>query len=68
MYSEFDENVHVIDPFPVPREWQCNISIDPGLKNPLSCHFYAVDGDGVIYVVGEHYEAGKDINHHIKRF
>ena len=32
VYSEFDENVHVIDPFPVPREWQCNISIDPGLK------------------------------------
>lgn len=67
VYSEFDENVHVIDPFPVPREWQCNISIDPGLKNPLSCHFYAVDGDGVIYVVGEHYEAGKDINHHVKK-
>lgn len=46
VFPEFDENVHVIDPFSVPREWQCNISIDPGLKNPLSCHFYAVDGDG----------------------
>lgn len=64
VFPEFDENLHVIDPFPVPREWQCNISIDPGLKNPLSCHFYAVDGDGVIYVVAEHYEAQKDIKYH----
>ncbi len=65
VFPEFDPTVHVCEPFPVPREWQCNVSIDPGLNNPLSCHFYAVDGDGVIYVVGEHYEAKKDIAYHI---
>lgn len=65
VFPEFDQTVHVIEPFDVPKEWQNNISIDPGLNNPLSCHFYAVDGDGVIYVVGEHYEAKKDIAYHI---
>lgn len=64
VYPEFDESVHVIEPFNIPFDWQDKISIDPGLKNPLSAHFYAVDYDGAIYVVAEHYEAEKDIDYH----
>jgi len=67
VYPEFDPQVHVIDPFPVPKEWQDNISIDPGLNNPLSCHWYAVDFDGNVYVVAEHYEAGRDIFYHSQK-
>jgi phage terminase large subunit-like protein len=67
VYSEFDEQTHVIEPFCVPHDWYDNISIDPGLKNPLSAHWYAVDYDGNVYVVAEHYESGKDIDHHAKR-
>lgn len=64
VYPEFDENVHVIEPFTVPKEWQDNISIDPGLNNPLSAHWYAVDFDDNVYVVAETYEAGKDVDYH----
>lgn len=64
VYAEFDESVHVIEPFDVPYDWQDKLSIDPGLKNPLSCHWYAVDYDGNIYVVAEHYASEKDINFH----
>ena len=64
VYSEFDESVNVIDPFDVPKEWYDNISIDPGLVNPLSCHWYALDGDGNIYVIAEHYFAGHDAKWH----
>jgi len=64
VYSEFDENIHVIEPFNVPKEWQDNISIDPGLHNPLSAHFYAVDFDGNVYVVAEHFESGKTVQEH----
>lgn len=67
VYPEFDQSVHVIEPFDIPKEWQCNISIDPGLTNPTSCHFYAVDFDGVIYVVAEHFESGKTIDYHAKK-
>lgn len=67
VYPEFDPAVHVIDPFPIPDHWQDNLSIDPGLNNPLSCHWYAVDGDGNIFVVAEHFQAGKDINFHAAR-
>jgi len=64
VYSEFDEKIHVIDPFVVPSDWQENISIDPGLTNPLSAHFYAVDYDSNIYVIAEHYEANRTIEYH----
>ncbi|HOK81374.1 MAG: hypothetical protein GX095_03210 [Clostridiales bacterium] len=64
VYPEFDPNIHVVDPFLLPREWQSNISIDPGLNNPLSCHFYYQDFDGNIYVAAEHYEKGRDIDYH----
>ena len=64
VYPEFDERVHVIEPFEVPKEWQDNISIDPGLNNPLSAHWYAVDFDDNVYVIYEHFAAGKDIDFH----
>jgi hypothetical protein len=67
VYPEFDESVHVIQPFPVPKEWYDNVSIDPGLNNPLSCHFYATDGDGVVYVIAEHYEQGKSVSYHAQK-
>ena len=64
VYPEFDENINVIEPFSIPFDWQDKLSIDPGLKNPLSCHWYAVDYDGNIYIVAEHYERDKDIDYH----
>lgn len=67
VYPEFDQNVHVIEPFDVPKEWQCDLSIDPGLTNPTSCHFYAVDFDGNIYVVAEHFEAGQSVDFHVDK-
>lgn len=67
VYTEFDENVHVIEPFNPPPDWQDNISIDPGLNNPLSAHWYCVDYDGNVYVVAEHFEAGKEISYHANK-
>ncbi len=64
VYPEFDQNVHVIEPFNLPSEWQDTISIDPGLNNPLSAHWYCVDYDGNVYVIAEHFEAGKDVSYH----
>lgn len=67
VYPEFDENENVIEPFDIPFEWQDKLSIDPGLKNPLSCHWYAIDYDGNIYVVAEHYDREKDIEYHSQK-
>jgi len=67
VYNEFDEQVHVIEPFEVPKEWYDNISIDPGLNNPLSAHWYARDFDGNVYVIAEHFDKGKDVEYHSER-
>ena len=48
----------------VPADWQDCLSIDPGLNNPLSCHWYACDYDGNVYVVAEHFEAGRNVQYH----
>ncbi|MBO4297839.1 MAG: terminase family protein [Clostridia bacterium] len=66
VYNEFDEQVHVIDPFDVPPDWQDMISIDPGLSKPLSCHWYAADPEGNVYVVAEHYQANMNISAHMR--
>ncbi len=67
VYPEFDERTHVIEPFSPPPEWQDTISIDPGLKNPLSAHWYCTDFDGNVYVVAEHYRAGENIDYHAEK-
>ena len=67
VYNSFDENKHVIEPFEIPKDWQDNISIDPGLNNPLSAHFYARDYDGNVYVIAEHYEKGKEVDWHARK-
>lgn len=67
VYNEFQESVHVIEPFAVPKEWYDNISIDPGLNNPLSAHWYAQDYDGNVYVIAEHFDKGKDVAYHAGR-
>lgn len=67
VYTEFDENIHVVPPFDLPLSWQDNISIDPGLHNPLSCHFYCVDYDGNVYVVAEHYASNLDVATHARK-
>lgn len=67
VYGNFREEFNVIEPFDVPKEWFDNISIDPGFRNPLSCHFYATDYDGNVFVIAEHYEKDRDIEYHSKK-
>ncbi len=67
VYPEFCEDENVIDPFPIPPQWQARLSIDPGLNNYTSVHWYAVDYDGNIYVVAEHYERGQTVEWHAAR-
>jgi hypothetical protein len=64
VYKEFDEDKHIIAPFDVPVSWHNMISIDVGLKNPTSAHFYALDNDDNIIIMAEHYKAEETISYH----
>ena len=45
-----------IAPFEIPEHWRKYVGLDPGVRNPTSCHFYAVDEQGNVYAYWELYE------------
>lgn len=57
-FTEFDRELHVIEPFPVPSHWRRYVSLDYGL-DMLAAYLIAVDEAGCAYVCREVYE-GRD--------
>lgn len=55
VYESFDRARHVIDPVPISSDWRLVASIDWGMRNPLVWQLWAVDGEGVAYLVHEIY-------------
>lgn len=64
IWPEFDPDVHVIKPFPVPLNWEILEGIDHGRRNPTAVLWAALDELGNCFIVDEHYEAGKLVKHH----
>lgn len=64
-FAEWDASQHVIEPFTIPENWARFRSIDPSGRNgTTSCHLYALDSDGNVYVTHEHYKSGLDSDQH----
>lgn len=51
-FPEFSPQVHIIDPFPIPKEWRRYRTIDYGLDR-LACLWVAVSPEGDAYVYKE---------------
>ncbi len=64
VYTDWDPNVHVLESFKIPADWQGVRGIDLGFVNPFVCLWGAIDHDGRLYIYDEHYESGKLIEHH----
>jgi phage terminase large subunit len=60
-FSEFDRNIHVIEPFPIPENWKLYRAIDYGL-DCLACLWIAIDERGDYYVYREYAESDKVIS------
>lgn len=66
-FAEWDKEKHVVKPFPIPFSWLKFRSIDPSGRDGItSCHWYAVDSDGRVFVYREYYQKGLDIDQHAK--
>ena len=63
VYKEFQREVHVIEPFDIPAEWQIYRGIDFGSTNPTACLTIACDSDENWFVTNEYYEKGKTIDY-----
>jgi PBSX family phage terminase large subunit len=59
IYDGFKPDVHVIQPFSIPKEWPRFIGIDHGFRNPAAWIYGAVGKDGEIYIYNEYYEKEK---------
>ena len=64
VYKEFQREVHVIEPFDIPKEWSIYRGIDFGSTNPTACLWIGVDGDENWYIFKEHYQTGQTIDYH----
>lgn len=64
VYPNFSKAVHVIKPFPIPKNWKIYRGIDWGFTNPFVCLWFAEDGDGRLYVFDEHYQAQRLLEYH----
>lgn len=55
IYEDFDRDIHIINPFPIPADWVKFRAIDFGYTNPFVCQWWALDPDGRLYLYREIY-------------
>ena len=67
VWDEFKESKHLIDPIEVPVGWDKLLVLDHGVTNPTAVLWGAVDWDGNLFIIDEHYEAGKTVSYHAEQ-
>lgn len=66
IYTEWRDDVHVIDAFDIPRSWRRFRVVDFGYNNPFVCQWWAVDPDGRMYLYREIYLTRRLVSDHAK--
>lgn len=64
VYDTWDENIHVIDGFPIPAHWRKFRVIDFGYTNPFVCQWWAVDEDNRLHLYREMYYSQRTVKQH----
>jgi len=65
VYEGWDRAVHVLDRMPAGwQDWRKLRSVDFGYTNPFCCQWWAVDGDGRMYLYRELYRTGRLVRDH----
>ncbi len=65
IYETFDEQTHIVDPFPIPDSWRRWRVIDFGYTHPFSCQWWAQDHKGTLYMYREIYMSGRIVDEHV---
>jgi len=66
VYDDWDPAVHLLDPFAIPDDWRRFRAIDFGYTNPFCCQWWAVDGDGRMYLYREVYMTRRTVREHAR--
>lgn len=64
VYEGWNESIHLIDAFEIPKAWRRIRMIDFGYTNPFVCLWGAVDGDGRLYIYKQLYMTQRTVAKH----
>lgn len=53
-FEEFNHDIHVCKPFPIPSHWRKWRSCDNGYTDSFAWYWFAVDEDGTVYIYREY--------------
>lgn len=67
VYDDFNEEIHIIEPFDIPADWKRYRSIDFGYRNPFVCQWWALDHDDRLYMYREIYMTGRTVKEHAEQ-
>lgn len=67
VYDDFNEEIHVVEPFDIPADWKRYRSIDFGYRNPFVCQWWALDHDDRLYMYREIYMTGRTVKEHAEQ-
>lgn len=57
-FTEWNEKIHVCEPFDIPRDWKKICALDYGLDKPASLGWYAISPEGQAFKYRELYRSG----------
>lgn len=61
-FKQWNSNIHVIEPFDIPKDWIKFRAMDWGQARPYACLWFAIDYDGNLYAYRELYGWGGKAN------
>lgn len=64
VYDTYDELIHKIPRFVIPKEWRRFRACDFGFTNPFVCQWWAMDPDGRLYMYREIYMTQRTVAVH----
>lgn len=67
VYEEFNDAIHIIEPFPIPAHWRRIRVVDFGYTNPFVCQWWAIDNDGRMYLYREIYHTRRTVKVHAEQ-
>lgn len=65
IYGDYDESLHLIDPFPIPLEWPRYVGLDFGANNTAKLWLAEDVARDALYVYRESLEGGKTTQEHV---
>lgn len=65
VYEGWNQDIHLIDRFEIPKSWRRIRVIDFGYTNPFVCLWIAIDGDGRMYRYRELYMSQRTVARHM---